>query len=241
MKKLFIISVFLIPILSLNSQTSTAPSAGDGTAGDPYQISTLENLYWLSQTNAVWGNGNYFIQTTDIDASETASWSGGAGFPPIAYGSGFEGNYDGQGYKISNLFINSTEFTTGLFSFTEGGCQISNLGIENCSITGTNYVGALVGQVGDNTTITNCYSSGSISGLTNIGGLIGRARPTYNYNTNDIIVEYCYSSADIHCLGYGNIGGLIGWFVMAAEPKIAIQLEQYILTAAVDLPCMQVD
>ena len=39
---------------TLSAQTSTPPAGGTGTENDPYQIGTLENLYWLSQTVTEW-------------------------------------------------------------------------------------------------------------------------------------------------------------------------------------------
>ncbi len=35
--------------ISLLGQTAIAPAAGDGSSGNPYQITSIENLYWLSQ------------------------------------------------------------------------------------------------------------------------------------------------------------------------------------------------
>jgi hypothetical protein len=41
-----------------SAQTATQPS-GSGTVTDPYQIATLENLYWLSQNSSAWNK--YYI------------------------------------------------------------------------------------------------------------------------------------------------------------------------------------
>ncbi len=51
------VSFFLLLVLSLSAaqgQTATAPSSGDGTSGDPYQVATLDNLYWITQNNTQW-------------------------------------------------------------------------------------------------------------------------------------------------------------------------------------------
>ncbi|MFW5978867.1 MAG: hypothetical protein ACOCQ8_02025, partial [Bacteroidia bacterium] len=63
------------------AQTATEPSGGNGTESAPYQIENLENLYWLSQNSSFWDA--HYIQTADIDASETENWYSGEGFPPI--------------------------------------------------------------------------------------------------------------------------------------------------------------
>ena len=53
--------------------------------------------------------GDYTL-ANDIDASATSGWNGGLGFVPIGtFGSGFSGSLDGQGFTISNLFINRSE------------------------------------------------------------------------------------------------------------------------------------
>jgi len=65
----------------LTAQTATPPASGDGTSGDPYQIATLNNLYWITQNSGEWNK--YYEQTADIDASGTSGWDGNAGFYPI--------------------------------------------------------------------------------------------------------------------------------------------------------------
>ncbi len=91
MKKTFITLLLAFFCISMMmAQTATAPSAGTGTYVSPYQIATLENLYWLtasdvivpSPTQAVrWGS--YYIQTANIDASASSGWDAGAGWTPI--------------------------------------------------------------------------------------------------------------------------------------------------------------
>ena len=81
---------------------------GNGTAENPYQISNVSQLQNMSADLRA-----HYTLINDIDASETASWNGGAGFTPISpdtypgqgYGATpFEGSLEGQGFSISNLF-----------------------------------------------------------------------------------------------------------------------------------------
>ena len=123
------------------------------------QIATLENLYWIASNSAQWGR--YYIQTADIDASSTLTWFSGAGWIPIGNGAArFTGQYDGQNYSISKLWIHRpTEYYVGCFGYTNNS-TISNLKIENFNFRSGYYVGGLVGyMIGD--TISNCTSSGS--------------------------------------------------------------------------------
>jgi hypothetical protein len=184
-------------LFSLNlifGQTAVAP-AGAGTSGDPYRIATLENLYWVSQNSSSWSSN--FVQTSNIDASASSGWNSGKGWTPIGNSTTkFNGNYNGQGHTISGLYINNTTNYSGLFGYTSGG-TISNLGVLNVNITDGSGVGALVGT--SSSTISNCHSSGSITGVQYIGGLIGM---------NNYPASRCYSSCSV--TGSSQCGGLIG-------------------------------
>lgn len=81
---------------------------GQGTQNDPYQISNLNDLRLLSETNEIWDA--YFIQTADIDATETKNWNNGTGFLPIgSITKNFTGHYNGDHYSINKLFIDMKE------------------------------------------------------------------------------------------------------------------------------------
>jgi len=206
MKKIKLISAFIFLSHFLFSQIATPPAAGSGTEEDPLQIANLENLYWISQNNTFWDQ--YYIQTADIDASETATWFSGQGFTPIGvYNSvNFSGNYNGDGHVISNLTIHNDIDGAALFASTSSTSVISNLGLTDVNIYVTSGsahtdIGALIGW-NFGATVTNCYSTGSVSGDEYVGGLIG---------SNDInsIITNCYSTCNV--TGFETIGGLIGW------------------------------
>ncbi|MCK6639339.1 MAG: HYR domain-containing protein [Bacteroidia bacterium] len=155
--------ILLLSTVRAQCPTPTIPS-GTGTLSDPYQIATFSNLRWLSETPAVWGAGTYFIQTANIDASCTSdpSYNTGAGFSPIGLATTqFQGNYDGQGYFISNIFINRSVCYVGVFGYANNA-QITNLNIQNCNISSTCRVGGLIGQ-GMNVTVSNCQVNGNVS------------------------------------------------------------------------------
>ena len=73
--------IILMAVFTAKTQTATPPAIGDGTSGNPYQIVTLDNLYWLSQNTAEWSK--YYIQTANINAGETSAWDAGSGFTTI--------------------------------------------------------------------------------------------------------------------------------------------------------------
>ena len=125
----------------------------------PYEIENLAHVRWLSENNDVWDK--HFIQTADIDATETASWNEGAGFSPIGNNStGFTGSYNGNYKTISNLTINRPNADNiGLFGYTNGA-TIEKLSLEDVDIKGYIFVGGVVG---------NSYGYNTISEITVTG------------------------------------------------------------------------
>jgi len=201
--------LILIFTTSLIAQTAVAPSAGDGTENDPYQIESLENLYWIAADDDVipdpdqetrWQS--HYIQTADIDATDTENWFTGEGWKPIGFnGISFSGHYDGGNHIIDQLYINAPELNfVGLFGFTSNA-TLENIGLTDVSINGDVNVGSLAGRAGI-TTINNCYSTGQVTaqGNWNVGGLVGRSFVS--------TVTDSYSECEVN--GYLEVGGLIG-------------------------------
>ncbi|HEY6952009.1 MAG TPA: T9SS type A sorting domain-containing protein [Bacteroidota bacterium] len=205
-----ILSIFCAGMFTAtgSAQTITPPSAGDGSVGNPYQISSLANLNWISDSVNQYSHfgGKYFVQTQDIDASATSggSYNGGMGFSPIQQ---FSGNYDGQGHVVNNLFISNTSNLTGfdmaLFGTLSGGDTIRNVGVTHANITGYDFVGALVGQTSTTSVILNCYSTGVINAAYGDGGgLVGE---------NDSQIYNSYSTCTVTGGSNYSMGGLVGF------------------------------
>ncbi len=200
MKIFYSLAVILLLFAnSLFAQTSTRPS-GSGTKSDPFQIGSIDNLYWITQNSASWDS--CFIQTDDIDATDTKNWDSGNGFSPIGNSTTkFNGTYDGQGFAISNLYINRTSNYIGLFGYFSGD-TIANLGLVDATVSGSNCTGGLIGYIDEYCIVSACYVSGNVSGGSKIGGLIG-----YIDDFSD--VSNCYFSGNVSGSGY--TGGLIGY------------------------------
>jgi len=65
------------------------------------------------------------------------------------------GEFDGNGYKIMNLTLNSDSAAqVGLFGYLAPGGKVTQLGIENADVTGTYIVAGLVG--GNNGIVRHC-------------------------------------------------------------------------------------
>ena len=133
-------------------------------------------------------------------ASETANE--GKGWEPIGtelYP--FTGSLHGQGYEIRDLFIDRPdESGVGLFGVVAGSGVIENVGVVNGDVTGYyDNVGGLVGK--NEGTVSNSYSSGSVTGNVNVGGLVG-------YNFFGTVTD-SYSTGSV--TAQNNVGGLVGW------------------------------
>jgi hypothetical protein len=175
---------------------------GSGTPEEPYQIANKEDLLALAADTS-----NYdkcFILTADINM-------GGDVFTTaiIASVDAFTGTFDGNGLKITNFTINggSGDYL-GLFGYISSGGAVKNLGLENCTVSGSSdshYIGGLVGYNYYYSSISNCYSTGSVSGYYGVGGLVG-------YNVYSANISNCYSTGVVSgTSGSYYIGGLVGY------------------------------
>jgi filamentous hemagglutinin family protein len=144
--------------------------------------------------------GHYALGS-NIDASATSAWNGGAGFMPIGTNTApFTGTFDGLGHAISNLTINLPSMSyVGLFGEVGSTGVIRNTGLRGGSVQGGAYfVGGLVGL--NYGTVSNSYMTGPVTGGVNsIGGLIGA-----NYGS----VSHSYATGSVNSLD--NVGGLVG-------------------------------
>ena len=126
---------------------------------DEYVILYAEFYTAISEAedlNGISLNGKYAL-VCDIDL-------GGTEWTPIGTSDDpFIGEFDGQGYAISNFKITTGRAYVGLFGYNKG--VIKNLGVENFTVnvsySGNVYAGGLVGyNSGD---ITNSYAAGEVS------------------------------------------------------------------------------
>ena len=137
----------------------------------------------------------YYMLSADIDLS-------GVSLKPAGR---FTGVFDGKGYALSNLRIdtpNSDE--VGMFGTLASGAQVKDLRLKDVYVRGRNRVGALVGYgrcINEiSSTITGCSIEGVVLGTgDSVGGIVG-----YNEGT----VNDCNSAGEIS--GGRSVGGLVG-------------------------------
>jgi len=197
---------FIIAVVIISVNTAQA-LPGSGTQHDPYRIESLEDFndfaadpnYWDDHTRLETDvNLAGQIYTTAVVAPDTDNTNWGFDGTP------FTGVFDGNGYKITALTIDDEGVGNdylGLFGYNQG--EITNLGVEAASVTGTGqFVGALVAN-NDAATVSNCYATGDVNVTAGryVGGMVG-------WNTGS--VANCYSAASVSGTA-DNVGGLVGY------------------------------
>ena len=147
----------------------------------------------------------YLDNNLDLGGHEWISIGNGAN---TAWGS-FQGIFDGQSHVVYNLYSheglksenkdnNNNLYRNGLFGAIYNA-TVQNLGIENADIvipmndTSTYGKGILVDWM-TNSTIKNCYTTGSITGGSYIEKFIGGIAGFLNGNNS---ISQCYSTAAI--------------------------------------------
>jgi hypothetical protein len=164
--------IILAGILSLKA-TVCAYTDGDGTTTNPYWISDSADLVQLASTPADWDKA--FVLTKDLDLT-------GVALSPIGnWGKAFVGVFDGAGFTLSHLTMNLPNAeNVGLFGLVRSPAVIQGIRLENVSIAGKSYIGALAGWNEDGT-IMDCSATGSVSGANAAGGLVGVKEGTLSH------------------------------------------------------------
>ena len=188
---------------------------GNGTAESPYLVNNASDLKMVADmtnntaANNCYGHA-YYKQTADIDLSEYTNWT------PIGVyinsNSVFNGSYNGDYYKISNLNVNYDKLYTGLFGRINSASQ--NAVVKNLSVSGEvsgtkGCVGGIIGETGYGATIENCDFTGTVRGLTLVGGITGKIQC-------GATITNCYANADITATS-GDAGGIVGGILVGAN------------------------
>ena len=121
--------------------------------------------------------------------------------------SNFYGCFDGNGYAVRGIYINTQESYQGLFGYSGVVSIIANLGVAESYIYGDTCVGGVVGRNGagyngveySSGTVTNCYNTGSVTGSNGVGGVAGH---------NSSSITDCYNTGSV--TGKDYVGGVAG-------------------------------
>lgn len=187
---------------AISSVSALYASGSDGIEGGCYSINGLDDLEALRKyvDAGCKTSGIIFFMTRDIDMSVSYSASTEKSWKPIGnVDNPFQGIFDGQGYTVKYLYINTTDDDQGLFGHVNKGATIKNLGISGLVNAGTN-AGSIVGDF-NFSTLANCWSSCSVTATgSNAGGLVGGA------NMGSIVNCTSYGAV-FSTVAYGAVAG----------------------------------
>lgn len=192
---------------------------GEGTGKNPYRVRSAAQLY--NVRNHL--NQN-FIQTSDINLHGYGKgYDSNQGWKPIGTsGAPFTGNFNGDLYRIQALFIERTaEEGVGLFGVLKGaGAKLYNIALTNVEVKGKARVGALVGEIQDQSVVEGSFAEGSVHGegfvdiagvdTTMVGGLVGKVL--------DSDILWSYTNVDVASVSRAS-GGLVG-LVLGSDSDI---------------------
>lgn len=164
---------------------------GDGS----YTVTTADGLKNVAKLVNEEGKTDINI-TLDTDLTLTGEWT------PIGTESQpYTGTFDGNGKTITGLTVTGSYKYAGLFGDIDENGTVKNVVLEGVQITSDNSSGYAGGVAGDSWgTIENCSVSGSVSGTTFAGGVVGS-----QWGGS---ITGCNSSATVK--GTGEVGGVAG-------------------------------
>lgn len=204
-------------------------AAPSSDAQGVYQISSAQELAWFAQEVNSGNNEINAVLTADIDLA-------GKSWIPIGYTEndyqssmdsvlstlGYRGIFDGQGYTVSNMFVEATAGTNGLFGVVNIGGKVENLTISGMVVSSGNASGTKQVRAGSvaglliNGSIINCTSKVLMTStidngidengatlLLTLGGIVGSA--------NKGTIEKCINKGNMSTKFCTAAGGILGY------------------------------
>ncbi len=177
-------------------------------------------------------SGNTDINITldnDIDLT-------GINWTPIGtYDNPYTGTFDGGGHTITGLTVTTNDQYAGLFGYIGSGGKVKNVTLKDVKIESNNGMGNVGGVAGwSYGNIENCSVSGSVSGNSTAGGVVGAqwggsitgcsssatvkgvtyAGGIAGYTNNGATLTACYATGDVtlvsNDIGTCYAGGVVG-------------------------------
>ncbi len=173
-----VLALLLLALLFVPQVSATDDGvvlSGSGSESDPYTIGSAEDMQKLAESCNGGESylGKYIKLTADVSL---------AGIPWTAIGFSektvFSGIFDGDGHRVTDLYINAEGESAGLFGYIVDG-QVKNLTVIAGNVVSAKYAGAIVGHLSatksGRASIFNCHARvESIKGR-EVGGIVGRA------------------------------------------------------------------
>lgn len=183
--------VYKISSYAAYSDVSDEAATGQKT----FSISTESELNKIAEWTRGYGN-NFNGITLVLEKDIALSCDKDDSFTPIGINSPFAGTFDGNGHKISNLYVDRAD-KAGLFASVYGA-SIKNLTVEGTVVGSSSNgsdptgVGGIVGFSTSQILIENCVSNVNVSShCENTGGICG------NVNGVDSVIRNCVNIGNI--------------------------------------------
>lgn len=183
--------VYKISSYATYSDVSDEAAAGQKT----FSISTESELNKIAEWTSGYGN-NFNGITLVLEKDIALSCDKDNSFTPIGINSPFAGTFDGNGHKISNLYVDRAD-KAGFFASVYGA-SIKNLTVEGTVVgsssngTDPTGVGGIVGYSTSQILIENCVSNVNVSShCENTGGICGYV------NDVDSVIRNCVNIGNI--------------------------------------------
>lgn len=221
-KLLFTLLAMLLSVVAMAQEVVPTKPQGHGDMGSPYLLHNLAELMWFANETEESLFGISAKLMADIDLSPVChpARNGQPAKNWQAIGRGrypYSGTFDGNGHKITNLYIQDLSGTLkpsgGFFGTVERG-TIKNLYVSgHIELNTESMCNGLVVGWAKNAEIYNCHTSGHVSGGYGTGGVVG----------------CMFTSKISDCVNYANItlddtnkgenparevsryGGIVGW------------------------------
>lgn len=203
---------------TLATQTAAATAGDDGAGTQSFATTSTPRL--IHSTSEITSLGGHYILAENFTISNGFTSLGSSTAP-------FTGSIDGQlntitGLKvplvayaqdatIKNVILKGVAIESGdtdgdagaICCKAKGETRIYNCGILDGSVSGTRYVGGLVGlldhegEANKGSRVVNCFSYADVGGGTEVGGIVGYN--SYKSKHNDI------RTMVMNCMFYGDI------------------------------------
>lgn len=196
--------------------------AGQGTAEDPYQISSVGGLLQMKTSPDA-----YYVLTADINGTGASynipEWQfggnldgrnhvirdlciSGRGLIPVLMGTATDQTSESTKGVVANLVLvdpvfEATADSQGLLVGQSRYGSVRNVHVHNATMTGATGLGGIVGIAYLNSTISGCSVEGTLTSDEQAGGIVAMT------NTNSA-VKSCAFSGTIK--GESEVGGIVG-------------------------------
>lgn len=199
-------TLLLVMLCTIGVWATSGTPAGSGTSSDPYVIADADDwstfVNWINNSNSTYAS-KYYKLGADITISSMAGTSSNK----------FKGTFDGDGYTMTLNDLSSSGEFCAPFRYVDGATfkRIHTTGTVKAGSHTSNdkYRTGLVGESKGSTTITNCWSSvtitSQISGDGTHGGFVGVV------NGGTLTINNCLFDGTISGSNTYACAGFVGW------------------------------